>query len=423
MKKYENIIIGGGITGLSLANFAENCMVLEKEEEIGGYCRTIYRGPYVWDYAGHFFHFKEKESKRYFENVFSGQGLISKTKNTKIYYEGQLIDYPFQSNIRQLEKEEFIECLCDLYYADQRRKTDQGEYESFEHMLYEKFGKGICSKFLIPYNEKLYACNLHELDTDAMGRFFPYVSFHDVMDQISGGRVVSYNDIFIYPRRGAVTFIDYLSKKILSDRIRTNCHVREIDVENKVVYTDGAEYSYTNLINTIPLNQFMGLLGRDYDETVFSYNKVLVLNMGFDKPSVDSTLDWLYIPNKEINFYRVGFYNNILEMKELSIYVEIGYAKDERVNVEQAKRDTLMNLRKLGIITDHVLVDCEPVLMSPAYVHISPEVNLLKKEIFKELEKEDIYSIGRYGGWTYCSMEDCFLEAYKLAKKLNSKRM
>ena len=38
-------------------------------------------------------------------------------------------------------------------------------------MLYAKFGRGICERFLIPYNEKLYACDLAELDKDAMGRF------------------------------------------------------------------------------------------------------------------------------------------------------------------------------------------------------------------------------------------------------------
>lgn len=39
-------------------------------------------------------------------------------------------------------------------------------------MLYEKFGKNISEKFLVPYNEKLYACDLNMLDSDAMGRFF-----------------------------------------------------------------------------------------------------------------------------------------------------------------------------------------------------------------------------------------------------------
>ncbi len=423
MRTYKNIVIGGGITGLSFANFAKDCMVLEKEREVGGYCRTIYRAPYIWDYAGHFFHFKERESKRYFEKVFVDQGLISKSKNTKIYYKGQLIDYPFQSNIQQLEKEEFIECLCGLYQAEQHRDRNQNEYGSFEEMLFEKFGRGICSKFLIPYNEKLYACNLQNLDTDAMGRFFPYVNFHDVMNHISGGYITSYNDTFIYPRLGAAVFINYLSGKIPEDRIRTDCQVRKIDVRKHIVYTDDTEYEYENLICTIPLDHLVNLLGKEYDKDVFSYNKVLVLNMGFDKPSIDRTLDWIYIPDKDINFYRVGFYNNILGMEELSIYVEIGYGQDEEIDVEQAKRDTLTNLRAIGVITDHILVDYQPILMSPAYVHISPKANALKEEIFKDLEENNIYSIGRYGGWTYCSMEDCFLEARALANRLNSKRI
>lgn len=420
MKTYKNIVIGGGITGLSFANFAKDCMVLEKEREVGGYCRTIYREPYIWDYAGHFFHFKEKESKKYFENVFLGLGLISKNKNTKIFYKGRLVDYPFQSNIQQLEKEEFIECLCDLYQAEQFRDRNQNDYSSFEKMLYEKFGKGICSKFLIPYNEKLYACDLQKLDTDAMGRFFPYVNFHDVMNHISGKHVTSYNDTFIYPRLGAATFINYLSEKIPKERIRINCEVREIDVRKHLVYTDDVAYEYENLINTAPLNRFIKILGKK-DEEAFSYNKVLVFNMGFDKPSVNKALDWIYIPDKKINFYRVGFYNNILGMEELSIYVEIGYGKEDKIDVEQAKKDTLMNLRMMGIIKEHILVDYEPVLMSPAYVHISPKSNALKEEICKELKEKNIYSIGRYGGWTYCSMEDCFLEAYALAKELNTK--
>ena len=35
-----------------------------------------------------------------------------------------------------------------------------------------------------------------------------------------------------------------------------------------------------------------------------------------------------------------------------------------------------------------------------------------------ELRSLGAYTIGRYGGWTYCSMEDCMLEAEALAASL-----
>lgn len=64
-----------------------------------------------------------------------------------------------------MPKEELLECLYDLF------TTNTDAYTTFQEMLYAKFGKSIADKFLIPYNTKLYACNLDSLDKDAMGRF------------------------------------------------------------------------------------------------------------------------------------------------------------------------------------------------------------------------------------------------------------
>ena len=41
---------------------------------------------------------------------------------------------------------------------------------------------------------------------------------------------------------------------------------------------------------------------------------------------------------------------------------------------------------------------------------------LRKKKLLAEY---DIYSIGRYGSWTYCSIEDNVIEARDLAYKLH----
>ena len=114
--KVKNLIIGAGISGLTYANYCGNdYLIVEKENEVGGYCRTIKKGEFVWDYAGHFFHFKTEEFKKRFIAKMPEEDIIYNDKCTKILYKGNLIDFPFQTNIHQLDKEEFIDCLYDLF--------------------------------------------------------------------------------------------------------------------------------------------------------------------------------------------------------------------------------------------------------------------------------------------------------------------
>ena len=43
-RKTDNLIIGAGISGLTFASEAADYLVVERESEVGGYCRTIRRG-------------------------------------------------------------------------------------------------------------------------------------------------------------------------------------------------------------------------------------------------------------------------------------------------------------------------------------------------------------------------------------------
>ena len=116
------LIIGAGISGLAFANCIkdQDYLIIEKEAEAGGYCRTIRKGDFVWDYAGHFFHFKTDEHKKMFIDNVEKDDIINKDKCTKILYKDKLIDYPFQTNIHELEKQEFIECLYDLFNKEKK---------------------------------------------------------------------------------------------------------------------------------------------------------------------------------------------------------------------------------------------------------------------------------------------------------------
>lgn len=418
MTQVKYLIIGAGVSGLTAANYLKkDYLLIEKENEPGGYCRTIHRGDYVWDYAGHFFHFKTDEFRRLFHENIPEQDIISQTKRTKILYKGQLVDYPFQTNIHQLEKQEFIDCLYDLF-----QRKEKTEYSDFLDMLYGKFGKSIVEKFLKPYNEKLYACDLHQLDKDAMGRFFPYADIPQIIANMKREQDSSYNSTFLYPRNGAGSFLDVLYRRLDATKVRLGCTLTRVDAERKLAYTDGGEeISFEYLINTAPLNHFLAMLGTDAALELngrLSYNKVLVFNLGFSKKSAFKE-HWIYVPDKAVNYYRIGFYDNILSTDKLSMYVEIGYPKDAAVDTEQQLALTLENLKRCGIVTeDNSLIASSTILMDPAYVHIRRDTEAAIAEMKRSLAVSGIHTIGRYGGWTYCSMEDCMLEAKELVQAL-----
>ena len=420
MEKIKYLIIGACISGLTFANYIKNdYMILEKESEVGGYCRTIRKGDFIWDYAGHFFHFKTDEFKKIFLDEVNSEDIISKDKCTKILYKNQLVDYPFQTNIHQLEKQEFIDCLYDLF-----NKEEKDDYDNFLDMLYGKFGKSIVEKFLKPYNEKLYACDLHKLDKDAMGRFFPYADKKQIIANMKKNKdEVSYNNKFLYPRNGAGSFINILYNKLDKSKIKLNTHIVSIDLNNKIAKTqDGQEYKFEYLINTAPLNVFMDLIDDEKIkklESELSYNKVLVFNLGFNKKSKYVKEHWMYIPDKDVNYYRIGFYDNILDSDKLSMYIEIGFDKDEKIDIDEQLKMTLENLLKNGIIdNDTKLEEYVSIVMNPAYVHINEKTDKEIRKLQKEWKNKGVYTIGRYGAWTYCSMEDCMIQAKELAKTL-----
>ena len=144
----------------------------------------------------------------------------------------------------------------------------------------------------------------------------------------------------------------------------------------------------------------------------------MVFNLGFEKKS-DFDEHWIYFPDKEINFYRVGFYDNILNSDRLSMYIEIGYNKnDDNIDIEDQLNKTLENLTKVGIVKDNKLVSYSTILMDPAYVHIQSETNEQVENWKERRSNDNVYSIGRYGGWTYCSMEDAMIAAKELAESI-----
>ena len=431
MEHVKTLIIGAGITGLATAAALEergdhDYLVLEADTEIGGYCKTIKKEGFVWDYSGHFFHFKHKAIEEWLRARMPKQRILDVEKKSFIEYKGKQIDFPFQKNIHQLPQAEFIDCLYDLYFATQDAQKAAPPTlvappadDSFQAMLYARFGRAIAEKFLIPYNEKLYACDLGSLDKDAMGRFFPHADLTDIIRNMKVANNATYNAHFTYPEGGAIEYVKALASAVKPDGIALGERLVGIDIPTKTARTDKREIQFGRLVSSAPFNKLLALARVDHDASVYSWNKVLVFNLGFDRKG-QKDVHWMYFPDRETVFYRVGFYDNIFDSDRLSLYVEIGFARDAIVDVEAMRARVLADLEKTGVTKGHELVAEHSVVMDPAYVHITRNSIAEHARLAAELRRAGIYSAGRYGAWTYCSIEDNIVEARGLVESFRS---
>lgn len=411
MDKTETLIIGAGISGLSTAAALGDAdyLVIDADKAIGGYCKTIRQDGFVWDYSGHFFHFKNPEIEAWLRERMPGQRIVDCEKKSFIAYGGDWIDFPFQKNIHQLPKAEMIDCLHDLYFA----KSTATEDGSFLDMVYSRFGKSISEKFLVPYNEKLYACDLASLDKDAMGRFFPHADIDDIIRNMKTPDNQSYNATFTYPEGGAIEYVNAIASAVRQDAICLDEALIGIDLERKVARTSRREIGFERLVSSAPFNQLAKIVGLNFEEDAFSWNKVMVFNLGFDRKG-PKDVHWVYYPDRDRVFYRVGFYDNIFDADRMSLYVEVGLPREADVDFEGTRTKVLEDLAKEGLIDGHELVSHYSLVMDPAYVHINTRARSEVDRLNKTLRAHDIHAIGRYGGWTYCSIEDNMIEARAL---------
>jgi protoporphyrinogen oxidase len=422
MARERVLIVGGGVSGLAAAGFLSDrfdCLLVEREPEIGGYCRTIHKDNFTWDYSGHFFHFRNNWIAEYVHRRMDVSRLLRVARKSRVYFRGQYIDFPFQFNIHQLPLSDFVHCLADMYAASRQSKIG---FSSFRDMVYSRYGRKLADLFLVPYNEKLYSLPAEELDAEAMGRFFPHIEFATLLEHIATAvdgttkEGDTYNANFNYHKDGAQAYVEALASYIPKNVVQTGAVCQSIDLKRKRATVDNEEVTYDRLIVTAPLPSTLSLVGWRDPQNLLTANKVLVLNLGFDHAS-NREDHWVYYPEPEWTFFRVGHYDNILGQGRMSLYVEISMAQDDKVDTEASLDRALVDLKRAGVVDGHALISWAAVLLDPAYVHITREGQTFAEQCCTKLAANDVTALGRYGRWVYCSIEDNILQAYNVARE------
>jgi len=429
----RNLILGAGLAGLSAAYHlpARDTLVLEKEREVGGLCRSREMEGFVFDCTGHLLHLREG-SIRDLVLALLPAAFRSVERRSLIFSKGVYTGYPFQANTHGLPTEVIRECVVGFVEALMRRERKPNEPDNFREWTLATFGAGIARHFMFPYNEKLYRIPLAELECGWVSWSIPRPTLDEVVRGALGSEVrgLGYNPRFLYPRTGGINAIP----KALADRcgeIRLGCAVQRLDpTKRKVILETGEVVEYERLISTLPLDSLLRILSPARDPVLreapdrLRAVKVINLNLGIDRAGVLPG-QWVYYPEAGFPFYRVGSpsnYSDAVAPKGCSsLYVEVARRRDEHVVLEKLSDEVMAGLRRAGILrsSDRLLVQDVQVL-DPAYVIHDHYRRDVLPGILQSLQDSGILSVGRFGAWEYGSMESALRQGQEAAFEMEA---
>lgn len=412
----KNIVVGAGISGLAAfkklkdANADVKCF--DAAPVVGGLTKSMFSDKYTFDHTGHLLHLAKHNSPNDLVGIINNDDWQRVTRNSGIFIDECIVPAPFQYNIGFLKKE--LKEFCYETYLSRSQNDDHSDLQSY---FYNNFGQGIAEKFLIPYNEKLYAKNLNEFSLDAVSRFFPPPNDELIVAgyKKKNKSALGYNSQFWYPKKGGIQkLVDALAKDL---QINTNSTLEQIELSQKQVNINGKKYNYDRLYSSVPLKDFVSYISDNHKINELgkklSISATKVFNIGVASIPNDKFKDmhWVYFPEMKFKFHRVGLYHNFSSFCApkgcSSIYVEIGYDQDLTIDLY---KDILEPLNNLGILKKEKIECISEFSMKNSYVRFLKDTNSTKELIFKELLERDIFSIGRYGRWDYNSMEDSILD-------------
>lgn len=420
------LILGGGLTGLSTAYHLQQAghsdyLVLEKENEPGGLCRSIYKDGFTFDYSGHLLHLHTPQGKKLVRQLL-GTNLHRLPRNAWIYTKNSRVPFPFQAHLYALPPNVRRACVKGLLAAKRTAKTPPRNFEEF---CLRAFGKGIYQAFMRPYNTKLWGRAPRELTCEWCGPFVPVPSAAQIKQSAvkKPSKPFGYNASFYYPKQGGCGALAYaLAARVKNLQLSTP--VTQIDLKNKTVRAGNKSFSYDYLVNTLPLTAFVNLLQDKAGLSRFSRQlacqPVTVYHVAFKGKA--PSFHWIYTPDKQDPFYRVGVQSSFAVSNArkgcYSLYVELpGRVRPSRTRAQQIRRALVQK----GIISgsDEKLVEFWQTFPC-AYVvydkHRTPAV----QRILNDLQSHGCFCAGRYGLWEYSFMERSLLQGKELAKQLAS---
>ena len=540
INKVKVAIIGAGPTGLSAAyHLGEESLLIEKNQTVGGLCRSVEIDGYTFDYAGHIMFSNDPYVHEMYE-ILLGENVHWQDREAWVFSHGVYTRYPFQGSLYGLPPECIKECLmgaiearygslttvpsdagkpvekatagngstnektngngnghadgngngsghaknqgnghakqgdrvhdgklangngrhssrlkdpCTVtgdvkdccgdgvmestatLVADSNRSDKSRESaasENFEQFIYRVWGAGIARHFAIPYNRKLWAVPLTEMETSWLGGRVP---LPDLEQMIIGalspvGKPMGPNARFGYPLRGGFQalmngFLPHLGGTVWTD----SQIVGFSPSRHELTMSDGRCVEYETLISTIPLPVLIRMAGEEVPARVreaasrLRYVSVRCVNLGIARPALTEK-HWIYYPESTV-FHRVFVQGNASPHCNppggFGLTCEITYHNEYKplpCDGDELIQRCIRECREVGLFNDEDEVQVKMQVDIPhAYVVYDHERAANVATIRQWLLDYDVILAGRYSEWEYYNSDHAFLAGEKAAEE------
>ena len=427
-------ILGGGLSGLSLAYFLQggnkfdSITILEKEERPGGLCRSLTAGGYTYDIGPHILFAKDKEMLNL---LIEWAGKTNKLRRSnRILHKGAYVQYPFENDLSKLPKE-------DLEYAVKTfLHNPYSEYvpENMLQFFLKTFGEGITNLYLRPYNEKIWKHDPCFMDTQTVERI-PKPTDEELMRSARGETVDGYVHqlYFDFPSEGGIEsvikgLIGRLGNKC---EIVTGAQVTAIRSESDGFEIKAGEkvYRSDSLVSTMSLPEFVEIDADATDEirvaaSDLKYNSIIIALVKAREDLSGENFAFM-TTDKSVLFHRISkidFLGDAYHQDGAAYMVEVTYRQGDwidQLSDVDLKNKIAEGLKKIGFVketSDATFLNVTKHKYAYVLYELKHKANM--DLIRKYYCSRNIYLNGRFGNFEYWNMDKVVRESKKLADEI-----
>jgi len=436
-RKEVTLIVGAGMTGLTAAYFlsrgGEKCLLLEKEEDIGGLCRSYKLEDIIFDLGPHlFFYNPDFEAERFMMELIKGEDIIKRRFRFAIHTNGKYWRFPlslFDLIIYPWEyKKHFI-----LNYFNRNKKLTDTE-NSMEQDIIMKGGRSYYEDIFAPMllkktliSGKMIHCDwVARVDRDVHNRREPF-------REITHGRLfkkilASLYQTYYYPLEGFQKFSQKLMEEYrqAGGEIILNCGPLKFEKEdNRItgIIVRERSFSLRNVIWTGSINSLNEVLGNNVQK--IRYVKTIIVLLTYNqKELIHRPFVYVYYPDNELIFNRIYYPGSIYRNKspfgkegiclELNYRDELDSMTDENIIIRSVK-----DVERKGLFNRYDLRNSQVVRLGECLPVYDLDYENKMEEIFSGVRSySNLYSVGRLGGYFFCMTPASVAQGMKVARHI-----